>query len=483
VNSPILNKLSGLPLRRLALDVTAVLLGIALGGLAFSAVANGRLGVGPARLVVSVSPAFSALTVVELPPFGSVEAVTHRGPVRLDVRLQEIDVARTTRMLESGAASLPQTLGPDAASAFPLSGLSSLLWKVLGAGLLASMLAAVLVALAFRRRRAVVAVAVALSLVLPATALGTAYATWDVSAFREPTLRGSLRYAPQLIDVFSTRVADIKRLREQAGKVANDLATYYADDRSLASGGSLPSTFRVLHVTDLHLDPVGAALERSVARSYEASLVIDTGDLPILGVPLEAHAFDSLVDTSVPRVYIPGNHDSPASIAALERLGVTVLTSGTIDVQGLRILGVPDPISRGFGVEPDPATVSAAARIASLSLQEALRSGEPTPDVVAVHNPLMEKPFVGLVPLILSGHTHSARFYVSKGTALLNSGTAGGMPYDPASPGRRSLPYSASVLYFTAAQPRRLIAIDRIAVYPNRSTTVSRQVIDETLLP
>jgi len=339
------------------------------------------------------------------------------------------------------------------------------------------------VALAFRRGRGVVAVAVALCVLLPGAAMGLAALTWDISAFREPTLRGGLTYAPQLLNIFSIRVARVHRLRDEAADVARSLAAYYGDERSLAPAGDLPGTFRVLHVSDQHLDTVGAELARSIARSYETSLVIDTGDLPIFGFEVEADVFSSLVDTTVPRVYIPGNHDSPASIASLRRLGITVLTSGTVEVNGLRVLGIPDPVSRGFGLEPDSQIIEVAARQAYAQYLASLRSGDATPDVVAVHNPLMETPFVGQVPLILAGHTHVARLLVSQGTVLLNSGTLGGMPFDPRVTGRRPVPYSASVLYFTAEKPRRLIAIDRIALYPTRSTTVSRDVIDESLLP
>jgi len=468
---------------RIALDTVTLLVAVILGAIAFSAAAHGEIGVGPTRLAVSIAPAFSARTVVELPPFGSVEAPTHFGPVRLDVRLQEVDAVGAARMFKSGALSIPDTLGPDAALGLPVSGGTLLAWKLIGGGLVASALAGLLVAFAFRRSRLIVAVAVAVAVAVPALSLGVAAATWDVAAFREPTLRGNLAYAPQLLDVFSTRVASIERLRGQATKVASELAAYYADDRSLASGGALPGTYRVLHVTDLHLDPVGAQLARSIERSYGISLIVDTGDLPIFGAPVESYTYASLLDTSVPRVYIPGNHDSSASVAALSALGVTVVTSGTVEVGGLRIFGVPDPVSRSFGVEPDKALVEASGRGAFAWLEASLRSGETTPDIVAIHNPLMERPFIGNVPLILSGHTHSARFYVSKGTVRLNSGTLGGMAYDPRATGRKAQPYSASVLYYTAEKPRRLIAIDRIAVYPTHSTTVSREVIDESLLP
>jgi hypothetical protein len=52
------------------------------------------------------------------------------------------------------------------------------------------------------------------------------------------------------------------------------------------------------------------------------------------------------------------------------------------------------------------------------------------------------------------------------------------MPYEEGR-NRRSLPYSLSVLYYTAELPRRLIAIDRISVGANRSATLTRDVIDE----
>lgn len=466
--------------RRLLIDGGVVLLAVVVGAAAFTAVARGRITVGPARLVVSAAPAWSARTVVRLPPLGSVEAVTHRGPVRLDVRLDEIDLVGTAREFERGTLSIPTTLAVGGSGGLQFPNLSSLAWRMVGVGLLIAAAAGALVALASRRSPLVVALATALALVVPAAAMGVTYATWDISAFREPTLRGSLEYAPGLLDVFSTRVASIEKLREQAVRVANDLAAYYADQRSLSTGGSLADTSRVLHISDLHLDPVGAQLAKSLARSYEASLVINTGDLPILGVPAETGVYASLIDTSVPYVYVPGNHDSPASIATLRRLGITVLTTGTVEADGLRIFGVPDPVSRGFGVEPDRELLTRAAEDEYASLTESLRSGEPTPDIVAIHNPLMEDPFTGgLVPIILSGHTHSARYYVTKGTIRLNSGTIGGMPYDPEATGREALPYGASVLYYTAEEPRRLIAIDRIAIYPTGSTTVTRDIVDE----
>lgn len=465
------------------LDALVVALAVVAGVVVFPAFAHAPLDVGPVRVEVSVAPSVRPVTEVEVPPFGTVSARTHRGPVALVARVDEIDVEGTRDILEN--AAVPATLtAAGIASELPVKNLPGAIARIAGFGLAAALAVALLVALAARRGRAVVAIACASVLVAILVPVGVAAATWDVAAFREPTLKGPLAYVPSLVDVFTTRVTDIEKLRDQAVKVADDLAAYYADERSFSAGGSMAGTLRVLHVTDLHLDPVGAALESELVRSYGVSLIIDTGDLPILGTDVETRAFASLVDTSVPHVYVPGNHDSVATVAALRAIpGVTVVETGTVDVDGLRIFGVADPFSRGFGVEPDEAVLESATVEAFDRFTSAIASGETTPDIVALHNPAMEAPYVGLVPLILSGHTHSARAYLSDGTLRLNSGTLGGTPYDPAKSSRVVVPYGASVLYYTSTLPRRLIAVDQLAIYPDRSTTITRKVVDESLLP
>lgn len=468
---------TGAILRRLALDALAMLLAAVVGVVAFSAAAHGGMRLGPARISASLSPSLSPRTVVELPPFGTVEARTHHAPLNLVVRLTDLDLIATSRMVQSGELSWAKVLEAPVAQPLNVSGLSAMLTRIIGGGLLAAAVAALLVALSLRRRALVVVVAVIVAVAIP-TAVGfVVYRSWDASAFRAPTLRGNLTYAPQVLEAFSTRVSNIRRLQSEAEKVAFNLSSYYADRRDLQSAGAFPNTMRVLHITDLHLDPVGAQLARSLAQSYRVSLVIDTGDLPILGAPIESTTYASLVDTSVPQVYVPGNHDSPESMAVLRKVGVDVVTSGTVTVDGLRIFGVADPIARDFGVEPDRARMKAEAQRALQGLRAALRSGEPTPDLVALHNPLMQRPFVGLVPLVLSGHSHAPSYRVTRGTALLNSGTIGGIGYEPGTV-RRPLPYSASVLYYSASLPRRLLAIDRISVSPNRSTTITRELVD-----
>lgn len=468
---------------RAAADIGAVLLSLALAVIAFSLTARSGAEVGPATLVVSAAPALRGVSVVELPPFGQVSARTHAGPVRIVARVESIDVPKARALIETATAMTGlddvglDDVGVDASTT---RGFPGALRRATLVGMAAALGIAALVLLATRRSGRVVAGGLLVVVITLGVPMGVAAATWSAAAFRNPTLTGGLSYLPEIADVFSYRVARIEKLRTQAAKVASSLAAYYADDRSLAAGGALPDTYRVVHVTDLHLDSVGAELAASIARSYEASLVIDTGDAPILGIEPEAALLASLLPTDVPRVYVPGNHDSPATIAALAKVpGVTVLTSGTIEIDGLRIRGIPDPVSRGFGVEPDAARLEMMTATALAALERDLASGETTPDILAIHNPAMERPFIGLARVILSGHTHSARMYESGGTVRLNSGTTGGMPYAPESTGRRALPHGASVLYYTSEVPRTLRAIDQIEIHADRTTTVSRRVFAE----
>lgn len=482
--------------RRFAVaDAAAIVAAVVVAALLAAALIAIPVRVGPVRMTARMGFGLSGETVVRIPPFGLARARTHVGPARLVVTVDDVDLAAARKLLERPLAAdleqLPSIApmgksNPTVSEVVELetrSAVNNIVGLVLAVAALAAAIAAAIV-LALRRRPAVIAitVGVAFAAVVFAALLGVA--TFQEKALNEPVLEGALAYVPQLESVFTTRLRVIERLRDQVRGVADQIAAYYADPRSIAAGGGLPGTYRVIHVADQHLDPVGTQFARSLAQSYDASLVIDTGDLVITGSDPEFRLLPSLVITSAPVVFVSGNHDNAQVLDALEGFkNVTVATSETVVVDGLRIYPIPDPQGDTPELTPVPSEVRDATRDAAERLRALEDAGFPRPDIVALHNPLAEKNLFGLTPLILSGHTHSERLYISKGTVRLNSGTVGGMPYDPVVTSRARLPHSASVLYYTPTLPRQLIAIDRISVSPERATTLTRQVIDESLLP
>lgn len=455
----------------------SLLIAAAVGLTAFSGFARASFEVGPARVSVMAAPSLSPGTTAAVPPFGSVQARTHAAPLALRLSLDEVDLPLLERFAVTGSLD-DETLDGFVGDIRSGSVLAML------KGLFAAALAAGFVGWSLRHRWRMVVSSALVGALVPAALVGWAYVQFDAGSFRTPQFRGALSYAPSLIGLAQRRIKSVESLQEQVAKLAADLARYYDAPQSFASGGPLSGTYRVLHVTDIHLDPVGLELADSLAKEFRASLIIDTGDINHYGSEAEAQVLASRLPTDVPRVFVAGNHDSPQVIAALRRIsGVTVLVDELLTIDGLTVFGVPDPASSSDAVEPDAKAMRSAAEGAASALEAAIASGEPTPTIVAIHNPAMRGPFRGLAPLLLAGHTHTPALERDRGAWYLNSGTTGGIHFsrmrsDP------HIPHSASILYYTSDEPRRLIAIDRIEAFGiEGQSSLSRTLIDESLLP
>lgn len=442
---------------------------MALAVAAFAVAAHATFAVGPVRVSATITPGAGA-TSLGLPPFGSVEAATHLAPLRVELRLADASFTQLEAWVSDG---LPDT----AAIATLRKALYSGLARAFLTGLLAALLAAVLVLLAARvRTRTTAIVCAALTVTLVGCA-GWAALGFDEGAFSQPTYNGVLAYAPGIVSTVQQRLTEVDDLSTRIAAVARDLSGYYAASQTLASGGTMPDTLRVLHISDTHLDPVGSELARQLATSFDVAFVIHTGDADLYGTSVEASAVVATLKMPRPLVYIPGNHDSPDVVAALRSMrGVTVLDDTATVVDGLRVYGVPDPMSRTSRIEPDKKRMAADASRLAASLRAALASGEATPDIIALHEPAMQVPFARLAPIVLSGHTHVMRLRYRYDTWWLNAGTTGGVRFgDPKGP---HTAYTAAVLYYSADMPHRLLAIDRIAIDGvTRETSLQRTTV------
>jgi predicted MPP superfamily phosphohydrolase len=244
-----------------------------------------------------------------------------------------------------------------------------------------------------------------------------------------------------------------------------------------------PTTIRVLHVSDIHLNPASWKIIASIVQQYKVDVIVDSGDTMDHGTAAENGFLDPIKDLGVPYVWVRGTHDSLTTQHYLERMkNVHVLDDGHAEtVAGLRFAGIGDP-----QFTPDRSAVpggDAAEQLAGTRLASALRDqqAEGTPvDIAVAHEPAAARETDGTVPLVLCGHLHHEGTQTLKyGTRLRMEGSTGGS-------GLRAVehaypaPVEASILYFDR-DSRRLQAWDAIKLggLGEATAEVSRHLPEE----
>lgn len=411
-----------------------------------------RAQVGPVETGMSLRPAWNGETVVDASPLGTLTFRTHDAPLRLRITLENIDQERARSLLEDPrlADRLPEVIENDLMDGVRALVIRSLLCA--GAGAL------IIVLLVFRRPRVALMGLLAASVALAGT--GTlAAVTFRPSSLVEPRYSGLIAAAPSLVGSAESIVTKFESYRSQLTKLVTNVSKLYDTVSTLPLYDADPKSIRVLHISDIHINPIAWNVIRSLKDQFAVDMIIDTGDISDHGTKAENKFVDEISTLKVPYVYVRGNHDSMTTQKAVERQkNAIVLDDKSQKVAGLTIYGLGDPRftpDKSVTVDSDP---KALARYGRSHLPEVGK-----PDLIATHDPEVGKGFSGAAPMILSGHTHERRTnMLPTGSRLLVQGSTGGA-------GLRALehaqptPVQASVLYFDK-ETRRLQAWDDITL-------------------
>ena len=322
--------------------------------------AHQEVTVGPARVRLEAAPALVGSSRLAAPPFGSVSARTHRGPLALRATIDDVDVKGLGRVLEGSPgpsgpggprfAELEATLGALEDQARRAATVFVVRIAVLG---LAGGLAGVVL---FRRRTRRRLLRCGLGgLLATVVLLGPALATYDLTAFREPRYDGALEYAPALIGDVRTGLDRLRTLREEMVRIGQNLDRAYAALANPVGELDGNGTVRVLHVSDLHLNPAGFDLAERLAEQFDVAAVVDTGDMGTWGLPTEPTVATNVGRFRVPYLFVKGNHDDPDMVEAVAaNANARVLDGTATTVAGIRFFGVADPTftpGKGYQVE------------------------------------------------------------------------------------------------------------------------------------
>jgi predicted MPP superfamily phosphohydrolase len=401
---------------------------------------------GPADVAMSVRPSLNGGTVIDIPPLGTLRLDSHWGPLRLQAQVAELRPEPARHLIEnpSELQQLTDTLGAQVRHALLI-----LTLRAFGSGLACAALTGLVVFRSWRK-----ACWTALSALGGMLALtGLAAATFNPGSIAEPRYTGLLASAPQVVGDARSIVDRFSAYRDQLAQLVTNVSRIYSTASTLPTYEPDPTTLRVMHVSDLHLNPVAWSVMRSIATQFKVDLIIDSGDLTDHGSAAEDRFADDISSFRVPYAFIRGNHDSQSTQDAVARQhNAVVLDNATRTVAGLKIYGVGDP-----RFTPDKTTRSDSTSNYTVwndGRYYAAGLAATSPDIVVTHDPAEGIAFNGVTPLVLSGHLHTrSTRLLSYGTRLFVQGSTGGA-------GLRGLehetptPIELSILYFNRTTHR-----------------------------
>ncbi|MGW3337141.1 metallophosphoesterase family protein [Streptomyces sp. NPDC001009] len=450
-----------------------VLVGAWLGLLVVGSV---RTPVGPMDTTMTLRPSLSGGTKVDVSPLGALTLDSHVAPVRLDVDVDRLDPARAQALVDhpERLSGLQDEVARDVERGTLDLAVRSSVAVVTGATALG---------LAVYRRPSRALAAGGLALALLAACGVSAYATWNPKSVLEPKFSGLLSSAPSVVGNARSIVTDFDVYQRELARLVTNVTKLYDVASTLPAYQPDPSTIRVLHVSDIHLNPAAWKIIGSLVDQYKVDVIVDSGDTMDHGTSAENSFLDPVKDLGVPYVWVRGNHDSRSTQRYLEGIeNAHVLDEGRAEtIAGVRFAGTGDPQftpDRSQATGGDAAERLAGARLAS-ALRDQRAKGTPV-DIAVAHEPVAAAGTDGTVPLALCGHLHTqGTKLLPLGTRLRREGSTGGSGLR-AVEGQYPAPIEASVLYLDR-DTRHLQAWDAIRLGGLGRTTaeVSRHLVEK----
>lgn len=392
---------------------------------------------------------------------GNIVAATHFGPVNLSLQIAEVDFEELGPLATtaSGRQQLRARVEEDVVDLARYGALRELAAVIV--------ISALVGAAFFHRNWRYVALVCGISTIVVAGLGAIAVLTYRVKAFEQPRFTGTLTRAREVVDTIQRS----QEALDEAGSRYQIATRRFADLIALTARGerdARPHDTVLLHVSDIHANPIGLEVTRELAREFDVDAVLDTGDLAssitdtgeisTLTDPIDRQLVRSIEGIPRPYYFVSGNHDPPQLVRALEGAkGIEVFDGSSRFVDAIAVLGWPDPT---FSTRPVPGDDKADERRLIGENQVRTAVIEERPDVLVVHDERLAEGSYGEVPLVLAGHSHSRAMKEVDGTRVLTVGSTGATGVKSFAV-EAELSYEAEILYFDGDE---LVALDYVSV-------------------
>ena len=441
--------------------------------------------VGPLQAEIRVVPSLRPGLHLLLPPAGEVDFDTHRTPVAVEGRISRVDLDGARNLIDSPAQLRELSVtAPRIIRAAVVRASLITAGCALGGGIALSLL---VYRRTWRRTGQVAGTLVGILVATTSVTLVTA----DAQRLAQPRFTGLLSQAPYIAGDVPGVLARLESYRSGLADLVRSVTTLYATAGSLPdlAGQDGDHTITVLHVSDVHLNPLAFDLIEKLVTQFRVDVVVDTGDITTWGTEVETGLLSRIRTVKAPYVFVRGNHDSGRTERAIAaNPNAVVLGDTVVDVGGLVIAGIGDPAfspdttadaqsaatgtasagagrtavlppsvpvlpttatgtpanggasptsansstqtatSGGRGARPptDPQYISHAQLAERIRLWNEAHPSRPV-EIAAVHEPFGLQPLMGTVPLVFAGHLHRRDSWTDhSGTRVYIEGSTGG---------------------------------------------------------
>ena len=405
----------------------------------------------------ALAPSRSGITEIQLPPFGVIEAETHKGPVKLSITLEQIetDSLKTHLNQPPDGKEFMQRLRQRAEES---------VWTIALRQIFIALIAAFcFILFIWRPGWKQSLLQSLLCTFLTVLFLWGSFQSFDTRAFNEPEYKGVISMAPSVMEFANKSLTDLELIKENTEKVVANLGELFASADHLmvmADPEGQEQAVKVLLVSDLHSNPVGVEFMKGLADTFQVDFIINAGDLTDLGSMPEASLLDEMKSITVPQLLVAGNHDNPQILNMVADMeNAHILNGKTVSIEGITVLGFADPLASVQEVEyENPTEKKQALEQAKKQISAEIEVQGP-PDILVVHNFSLARSLMSQTPLTVAGHDHRLRMEQKKDSVLINPGTTGaaGLRGFYSEEGKA---YSAAIIYLVP--DTGLLALDLI---------------------
>lgn len=412
----------------------------------FNIYGNNKITAYPIESDISLKISSNSGVFLDLGPLGEITYPSKRGLLKLEITPNSISPAQLNEFLKKTDYLTNYNINLKSKIE---AGFIKLITKVL---IISSILSFIIIFFIYKKIKYSI-LAVIINLFLNSLILSYSYYNFDKDKFYKPKFTGLVSITPSLIGEANDIYQNFDLYKKQLVRLVDNTTNLFLLAKQESS--DISKNIKILHVSDLHLNPLAFDLIKKVKDEFKIDIIIDTGDISDHGSKFEEYYYKEISNLIIPYIYVRGNHDSSETeISLAKNKNLINLSSGLqVMIKDITFAGVGDN-----RFTPDKSNKNTPLVIDYDQLYNYKGS-----DFFITHDPLLGRDLDGIANYILAGDTHKREIKKLSNSYLLTQGSTGGGGLRPYDKEGKLNDLELSILYYDN-DSKKITAIDEISV-------------------